>query len=357
VRNGFRIAVAALAALLLLAGPAGAAFAPAPTNRVAPQLQGPSPPQDGLTLTAKPGQWDGPPGMTISREWVRCNTAGAACAVIPGATGTTYTLGAADSGSRVNVQETATCQITTPACRPQVAASAPTAPVLADPHNEGAPEISGVAQVGRVLSADVGFWRSPAPLSFSYQWIRCDRAGTCANIAGAARADYRLVAADRDAALRVVVTAHNSRPRSGTAVSKPTLPVGAAPVAKKTPRRAARLLSPFPRIVIAGLIARGSAQLTEFTIRGPRGALVRVRCRGRRCPFKSKRLVMRTSRVRVRSLERVWPAGPVLEVTVTKAGFIGKFSRFRFRASAAPRREDLCIAPGAKKPKRCPRGT
>jgi hypothetical protein len=167
--------------------------------------------------------------------------------------------------------------------------------------------------------------------------------------------DYRLLAADKGATLRVVVTARNSRPRSGTAVSAPTLPVVAAPAVKKAPRRGLRLLSPFPRIVIAGVIVRGSARLTEFTIRGARGALVRLHCRGRHCPFKNKQLVMRKSRVRVRSLERGWRAGPVLEVTVIKSGFIGKFSRFRFRAGTVPRRQDLCIAPGAKKPRRCPR--
>jgi hypothetical protein len=57
----------------------------------------------------------------------------------------------------------------------------------------------------------------------------------------------------------------------------------------------------------------------------------------------------------VPSLERVWAAGPVLEVTVTRRGFVGKFSRFRFRAGNVPRRQDLCLAPGAAKPTRCPR--
>jgi hypothetical protein len=355
VRKGLRIAVAAAAALLVLAGPAEGAFAPAPVSKGPPLIQGPSPPQDGLTLTTKPGQWDGPPGMTVSRQWLRCNSAGSVCTAISGATGTAYTLGAADVGGRVTVQEVARCQLTSPICQPQTSYSAPSGPILPDPSNQAAPQISGVAQVGQVLSASVGFWRSPAPLSFGYQWIRCNAAGICSNLPGAVGADYRLVAADKGATLRVVVTAHNARPRSGTAVSAPTLAVAAAPAAKKTPRRGVRLLSPFPRIVIAGLLARGSAQLTEFTIRGPRGSLVRLHCRGRRCPFKSKRLVMRKSRVRVRSLERVWPAGPVLEVTVTKSGFIGKFSRFRFRSGNVPRRQDLCIAPGAKKPKRCPR--
>jgi hypothetical protein len=355
VRNGFRIAVTAATALLVLAGPAAAAVAPAPVSRAAPQLQGPSPPQDGLTLTTKPGQWDGPPGMTIARQWLRCNAAASVCAAVPGATGTTYALGGADAGGRVKVQETASCAFPSPLCPSKTSYSAPSAPILHDPNNEAAPQISGVAQVGQVLSASVGFWRSPVPITFGYQWIRCDAAGACSNIAGAVGPDYRLLPADKGATLRVVITARNSRPRSGTAVSAPTLPVGAAPAAKKAPRRGLRLLSPFPRIVIAGVIASGSAQLTEFTVRGPRGSLISVRCRGRHCPFKSRRLVMRKTRVRVRSLERVWRAGPLLEVTVTKSGFIGKFSRFRFRSGTVPRRQDLCIAPGAKKPKRCPR--
>jgi hypothetical protein len=334
-----------------------AAIAPAPVNRAAPQVQGPSPPQDGQTLTAKPGEWDGPPGMTFSYQWLRCDAAAAACGAIPGATATTYALGAADAGGRVKVRETATCQATTPLCQPKASDSGASAVILHDPSNDAAPQISGDARARQLLSASVGFWRSPAPLSFGYQWIRCDAAGTtCSNLPGAVGPNYRVLAADRGATLRVAITARNSRPRSGEAVSAPTLPVAAEPAAKKAPRRGLRLLSPFPRIVIAGVITRGSAQLTEFTIRGPRGALVRVRCRGRHCPFKTRRLVMRGSRVRVRSLERVWRAGPLLEVTVTRPGFIGKFSRFRFRAGNAPRRQDLCIAPGAKKPRRCPRG-
>jgi hypothetical protein len=44
-------------------------------------------------------------------------------------------------------------------------------------------------------------------------------------------------------------------------------------------------------------------------------------------------------------------------VTVTRRGFIGKFSRFRFRVGKVPRRQDRCLAFGARKPKRCPRGT
>jgi hypothetical protein len=255
------------------------------------------------------------------------------------------------------VRETARCQATSPLCQPVSSDSAPTGRVLRDPNNEGAPQISGAPQVGRLLGASVGFWRSPAPLGFGYQWIRCDRAGTiCSNLPGATGASFRPSAAEVGSTLRVVVTARNSRPRAATAVSQATLPVVAATPAPRTPRkRRVRTLSPFPRIVIAGLVTRGAVELTEFTVRGPRGTTVRLRCKGRGCPLRSRRLRMRSRRLRIRALERRWRAGTVLEVTVTRRGFIGKFSRFRFRAGNVPRRQDHCIAPGARKPTRCPR--
>jgi hypothetical protein len=296
--------------------------------------------------------------VQIARQWLRCNAAGAACQAIAGATGTAYTLAAADAGARVRVRETASCQVTTPVCSPASSDSAPTATVLRDPLNEGAPQISGTAQVGQLLSASVGFWRSPAPLRFGYQWIRCDAAATaCTQLPGATGAEFRPAAAEAGARLRVVVTASNSRPRSAEATSAPTGPVAAAPATKKKTKRkrGVRLLSPFPRIVIAGVVTRGAAQLTEFTIRGPRGALVKFRCVGS-CPFRTRRLRMRARRVRVRSLERRWRPGAVLEVTISRRGFIGKFSRFRFRAGNVPKRQDQCLAPGARKPRRCPRG-
>jgi hypothetical protein len=344
-------------AALGLAGPAAAA--PYPQNSAAPQLQGPTPPQDGVTYTVKPGKWTGPPGQSvqIARQWLRCNGAGAACQAIAGATGTAYTLAAADAGARVRVRETASCQLTTPICSPAASDSAPTAGVLQDPLNEGAPQVSGTAQVGQLLSASAGFWRSPAPLRFGYQWLRCDAAATaCTQLPGATGPDFRPAAAEAGARLRVVVTAANSRPRSAEATSAPTGQVAAAAAKKKAKRkRGVRLLSPFPRIVIAGVIARGAAQLTEFTIRGPRGALVKLRCKGS-CPFRSRRLRLRARRVSVRSLERRWRPGAVLEVTIGRPGFIGKFSRFRFRAGAVPKRQDQCLPPGARKPRRCPRG-
>jgi hypothetical protein len=38
---------------------------------------------------------------------------------------------------------------------------------------------------------------------------------------------------------------------------------------------------------------------------------------------------------------------------VTKAGMVGRIARWQIRAPKAPKRSDLCLAPNAKKPRRC----
>ena len=273
--------------------------------------RGPSPPQDGQTFTAKPGQWDGPPGMTIARQWLRCDSAGEACQAIPSATATTYALGAADAGGRVKVRETATCQATTPLCQPKTSDSGASALILNDPVNQAAPQISGDAQARQLLSASVGFWRSPAPLSFGYQWIRCDAAGTtCSNLPGAVGPDYRVLAADRGATLRVVITARNSRPRSATAVSAPTLPVAAAPGCQEgaPPRSPAAVAVPENRDRRRDHPRVGAAHRVHDprpARRARSGALPRPPL-----PLQEHASGDAGSRVRVRSLERVWRAGP-----------------------------------------------
>lgn len=67
--------------------------------------------------------------------------------------------------------------------------------------NLTAPTITGVARVGRVLTANPGTWSAPSP-AFTYQWQRDGVA-----IDGATAATYTVVAADAGAALSVVVTA------------------------------------------------------------------------------------------------------------------------------------------------------
>jgi hypothetical protein len=89
------------------------------------------------------------------------------------------------------------------------------------PSNTAAPVISGSAEQGKTLSTSSGSWSGTTPMTYTYQWQRCDSAGTsCANIAGATAQTYTVVQADVSHKLVAVVTAHNS---AGTG-SKPSAP-------------------------------------------------------------------------------------------------------------------------------------
>lgn len=79
----------------------------------------------------------------------------------------------------------------------------------AAPTNVTLPAISGIAQVGEVLTALEGAWT--AARTFAYQW-QVDAAGngTFANVTGATARTYTPVAADETDRVRVIVTATNS---------------------------------------------------------------------------------------------------------------------------------------------------
>jgi hypothetical protein len=102
------------------------------------------------------------------------------------------------------------------------------------PANTSPPTISGTAQEGQTLTASSGTWSGSPPLSYSYQWRRCDKnGGNCVDIAGATGQTYALVPADVGATIRVAVTASNDL--SSTAGSAPTTIIAAAPPANTSP--------------------------------------------------------------------------------------------------------------------------
>jgi hypothetical protein len=75
-----------------------------PVNSVPPQISGT--PQQGQTLTANHGSWNGASPFSYAYQWQRCDASGANCANT-GATGQTYTLGPGDVGSTIVVAVTA----------------------------------------------------------------------------------------------------------------------------------------------------------------------------------------------------------------------------------------------------------
>ena len=61
----------------------------------------------GQTLTASSGSWSGS-STSYAFQWKRCDSGGANCINVAGATGQTYTLVAGDAGSTMRVSVTAT---------------------------------------------------------------------------------------------------------------------------------------------------------------------------------------------------------------------------------------------------------
>jgi hypothetical protein len=204
----------------------------APANLDVPSISGT--PQDGAILTADPGAWSNNPS-SYTYAWLRCDANGANCVPIAGATSQRYTVTSADVGHTLRVDVTASN-----ASGSGTASSHPSAVVTAAgaaPASSAVPGVTGTAQEGQTLTAGNGTWTGTAPITFTYQWQRCDAAGgNCASIAGATGQTYKLTSADVGHTVRVSVTGKNAR-GSSTASSNPTAVVTPA----KTTQGATRL--------------------------------------------------------------------------------------------------------------------
>jgi len=187
---------------------------------------------DGATLTATTGTWDGTPPISYGYRWQRCDADGASCQDVAGATDGTYALGRDDVDARMRVVVTATNAAGSAArASSATAAIAATAPV-----NTAPPAISGAERDGQLLTSARGTWTGTTPLTYAYQWQRCDAdRASCTDIAGATRSTYTLTSPDAGHAVRVRVTATNTA-GSTAEISGPTgAVVAAAPVVAAPP--------------------------------------------------------------------------------------------------------------------------
>jgi hypothetical protein len=177
-----------------------------PTNLSPPTIAGT--PTSGQTLSSDAGEWDGP-GVKFTYAWLRCDGIGGSCQPIADASGSQYSLAAADVGSTVRVLVLGTNQngASTAFSGQTATVEGPASP----PTNTSPPVLGGTAQQGQTLSASAGSWEGSTPLTYAYAWKRCDVGGSaCAAIDGATDASYALVAADVGKTLRAFVTASNS---------------------------------------------------------------------------------------------------------------------------------------------------
>ncbi|MGZ4181607.1 MAG: hypothetical protein ACXVUL_13120 [Solirubrobacteraceae bacterium] len=192
-----------------------------PATTAAPSVSGTA--TQGQTLTTSNGSWSNNP-TGYAYAWQDCDSSGASCANIMGATSSSLTLTANDVGHTIRSVVTASnaggsARATSNATAAVTAPAPPPAPA-----NTAAPTISGTAQQGNTITTSNGSW-SGSPTSFSYQWQDCNTSGaSCTNISGATSSSHVLQGTDVGSTIRAVVTATNTS-GSASASSAPTAAV------------------------------------------------------------------------------------------------------------------------------------
>ncbi len=121
----------------------------------------------------------------------------------------------------------------------------------------------------------------------------------------------------------------------------------------------ASLMQPFPVVRLAGRDTATGVRLRLLTVQAPANSTITVVCKGPRCPAKSESRVARASKAGVSLVafphfERTLRAGVVLQIRVSKAGEIGKYTRFTVRRNRLPERVDMCLPASGVKPIACP---
>ncbi len=231
---------------------------------------------------------------------------------------------------------------------PPASSTVPPPPAAPSP----GPTVTGVAQQGRTLTGDQGVWGIGVALT--NQWRRCDDT-RCAPTGQSGRT-YTLTADDVGKRMKLRVRGTNmvggfrEADSPLTAVVTPPSQNPPSPPPKVSPSK----LDPFPVVVVAGRQGERSTKVSELSVRGPRKARVVVRCLGKRCPLRgTAAAIPQSKRLRVRKAQRVYRAGLVLEIRVTGADRVGKYTKVRFRGGRTPARTDACLQPGASKPSAC----
>ena len=205
-----------------------AAVAAEPNTPVtgAPTINGTAQVGETLTVdTSNIADEDGLTNVAYSYQWL------AGGADIEGATGSSYTLTAAQEGQTVQVRVSFTYDADGEETRTRLTSSATAAVSAPNSPATGAPTISGTVQVGETLTADTSSIADDDGLdnaSFSYQWVSNDGIAD-SDIAGATASTYTPGTADEGKTIKVRVSFTDDANNEETLTSAATVAVAAAP--------------------------------------------------------------------------------------------------------------------------------
>ena len=180
--------------------------------------------QVGETLTAETSgiaDEDGLTNVVFSYQWMADDTN------IQGATDATYTLAEDDEGKAIKVLVSFADDAGNMESRPSAPTYAVAAPPAQNSSATGAPTISGAAQVGETLTANVTGIADEDGLDnavYSYQWMADDT-----NIQDATGSNYTLVSDDEGKTITVTVSFTDAEGNPETLTSDPTAEVAAKP--------------------------------------------------------------------------------------------------------------------------------
>lgn len=106
---------------------------------------------------------------------------------------------------------------------------------------------------------------------------------------------------------------------------------------------------PFPVVRFVATSKRYGATVRLLSVEAPPGAQITIQCAGRGCPLRYRSRIATPSSIEAVTIafprfQRFLPAGAVLEIRVSKAGEIGKYTRIAIRRGKSPTRLDECLA-------------
>lgn len=207
-----------------------------PKNTAAPSVSGPL--QVGSTLTASPGSWIG--ARSFAYQWSRCTSSSGGCSTIAGATSSSYTIQDADKGGylKVSVVASNSAGDSAPADSPEVGFVGGAGPlILTLPTiTLGFGSLDNEPTIGFYVFGSNGTWQSNLPLTYTYQWLQCQRnGGPCAPIPGATTSTFLITADLVGRELVFAVTAHNSAGDTYIQSNRTTAVTGLPPHSRGTP--------------------------------------------------------------------------------------------------------------------------